>query len=187
MISPKTMTMCILLAFMAILWGRVLLKGKNAPASANAQEALESQQQMLSATQSTARLEIEPVELPVLAGRHDTLSHDMFRIENGTAFGLQARGVVEIDVSGESPESANRAKLERIAQRLVLEAVVQDAQGQPFQAFIDGKILSVGSTLTVKEGPDPYVLTLDKINEKEVLFSWNKISVVIKMAETFEL
>ena len=68
----------------------------------------------------------------------------------------------------------------------MLEAVIQDADSKPFQAFVDDKILSVGSTLTVKEGPDQYVLMLEEISEKEVLFSWNEMSVVLKMAETFE-
>jgi hypothetical protein len=80
----------------------------------------------------------------------------------------------------------HRSRLERIAGRLKLEAVICDAQNRPFQAFVDDKILSVGSTLTVQEGPDQYVLMLEEISQKEVSFSWNEMSVVLKMAETFE-
>ncbi|MHC5161823.1 MAG: hypothetical protein ACYSO4_01685, partial [Planctomycetota bacterium] len=60
------------------------------------------------------------------------------------------------------------------------------ARNQPHQAYVDDKILSVGSTLTVQEGTEKYVLTVEKISKKEVTFSWNEMSVVLKMAETFE-
>ena len=88
--------------------------------------------------------------------------------------------------AGDSSELTHRSRLERIAGRLKLEAVICDAEDRPFQAFVEDKILSVGSTLTVQEGPDQYVLMLEQISEKEVLFSWNEMSVVLKMAETFE-
>lgn len=187
-ISPKMMAMFILLAVMGILWGRVLLQGRKGPEKANAQESMELQQ-MLAESQSAESLEIERVILPQIEGRHDTLSHGMFQTENWEAFNVNSSdgGDVQIDGSNNSIGVAHQQRLERLAQKLVLEAVVQDSQGRPYQAFIDGKILSVGSTLTVKEGPDQYVLTLDEISEKEVTFLWKEISVVLKMGETFEL
>ncbi len=97
-----------------------------------------------------------------------------------------ANGGVKSGAAGDSAELAHRASLERIAGRLTLEAVICDAQNRPFKVFVDDKILSVGSTLTVKEGPEQYVLMLEEISEKEVSFSWNEMSVVLKMAETFE-
>jgi hypothetical protein len=184
------MVMCVLLAFMVILWGRVLLKGKSSPASAAAQEASDAQQ-LLRAAQSESQVDIKEIALPELAGRNDTLSHDMFRTENWAAFGLAEsndtqKGAAQVGAAGDSTQMAHQTRLEKIAQRLVLEAVIQDDQGRPWKAFVEDKILSVGSTLTVKEGPDQYVLTLDEISENQVSFSWNKLSVVLEMAETFE-
>ncbi len=185
-ISPKVMAMVVLLAVMAILWGRVLLKGTGDPAAANAQDQASIQEIV-----PDLPLQIEAVELPVLPGRNDRVSNDLFSAENWTAFGLNQNsntpnGGVKIGVTGDSVELAHRSSLARIAGRLKLEAVICDAQNRPFQAFVDDKILSVGSTLTVKEGPDQFVLMLEKISEKEVVFSWNEMSVVLKMAETFE-
>ena len=189
-ISPKVMAMIVLLAVMGILWGRVLLKGKGGPAAANAQDQTSSQE-TVSDTLSADGVQIEAVELPVLPGRNDIISNDMFSSENWTAFGLNqnpntTNGGVKVGAAGDTVELKHRAALERIAGRLKLEAVICDAQNRPFQAFIDDKILSVGSTLTVQEGPDQYVLMLEEISEKEVMFSWNEMSVVLKMAETFE-
>jgi hypothetical protein len=188
-ISPKTMAMIVLLAVMGILWGRVLLSGKEGPAVANAQDAAVIQP-MTQTAQSDGALTLKAVALPHVPGRNDTMSHDPFSADRWTAFGLEGsqnndRSDVRVD-SAEDAEKMHQSRLEKIAQRLTLEAVIQDADGNPFQAFVDDKILSVGSTLTVKEGPDQYELTLEKISEKKVSFTWNKISVVLKMAETFE-
>jgi hypothetical protein len=188
-ISPKMMAMVVLLVVMAILWGRVLLKGTGGPAAANAQDQ-ESIQDTISDMASKA-VEIEAVELPMLLGRNDRVSNNLFSSENWTAFELNhnqddSKGGVKVDGTGHATELTHRSRLERIAGRLKLEAVICDAQNRPFQAFVDDKILSVGSTLTVQEGPDQYVLMLEEINEKEVSFSWNEMSVVLKMAETFE-
>ena len=188
-ISPKMMAMVVLLVVMAILWGRVLLKGTGGPAAANAQDQ-ESIQDTISDMASKA-VEIKAVELPVLPGRNDRVSNNLFSSENWTAFELNhnqddSKGGVKVDGTGHATELTHRSRLERIAGRLKLEAVICDAQNRPFQAFVDDKILSVGSTLTVQEGPDQYVLMLEEINEKEVSFSWNEMSVVLKMAETIE-
>ena len=188
-ISPKMMAMVVLLVVMAILWGRVLLKGTGGPAAANAQDQ-ESIQDTISDMASKA-VEIEAVELPMLPGRNDRVSNNLFSSENWTAFELNhnqddSKGGVKVDGTGHATELTHRSRLERIAGRLKLEAVICDAQNRPFQAFVEDKILSVGSTLTVQEGPDQYVLMLEEISKKEVSFSWNEMSVVLKMAETFE-
>jgi hypothetical protein len=188
-ISPKMMAMVVLLVVMAILWGRVLLKGTGGPAAANAQDQ-EYIQDTISDMASKA-LEIKAVELPMLPGRNDRVSNNLFSSENWTAFELNhnqddSKGGVKVDGTGHATELTHRSRLERIAGRLKLEAVICDAQNRPFQAFVDDKILSVGSTLTVQEGPDQYVLMLEEISQKEVSFSWNEMSVVLKMAETFE-
>jgi len=188
-ISPKTMTMIVLVSVMAILWGRVLLKGSDGPASAKAQDQ-EDVQDIIAET-SGEPVQIQAVELPVLPGRNDRISNDLFTSQNWTAFDLAgnqtaANGGVKVDTENNSVELEHRTRLERIAERLKLEAVICDAQNRPHQAFVDDKILSVGSTLTVKEGPDQYELVLKKISDKEVTFSWNEMSIVLKMVETFE-
>lgn len=189
-LSPKTMVMIVLVSVMAILWGRVLLRGKSGPESVQAQEKDPLQQQLTQA-QSAPAVEIEPVSLPQWPGRNDALSRNFFSEEHlmPTGSGGSANsqsGDVEINTSDESIEHAHRLKLEQIAKRLLLEAVIEDAEGHPIRAFVEGKILSVGSVLTVQEGPNRYELTVEQINEKEIVFSWNSVSVVLKMPETFE-
>lgn len=190
-ISPKVMIMVALLAVMAILWGRVLLKGQGGPAAANAQDQT-TPQPIPSADASDRYVEIEPVQLSIVPGRHDHISNDIFAGDNWTAFGLNKNanvknGGIKVNETADPDELVHRASLGRIAERLTLEAVICDSQNRPFQAFVEDKILTVGATLTVQEGPDQFELKLEKINEKDVVFSWNGISVMLKMAETFEL
>ena len=186
-ISPKVMMMTVLLVVMGILWSRVLLQGAAGPAAANAQDQINTQDAALNTAANS--VEILPVRLPVLPGRNDRITNDLFGSKNWTAFEINSNvsnNGVKIGAQNDSIRLKYQAGLERIADRLKLEAVICNAHNQPFQAFVDGKILSVGSALTVQEGPDQYVLTLEKISKKEVVFSWNEMSVVLKLAETFE-
>ena len=186
-INPKVMTMVVLLMLMGILWGRVLLQGTAGPAAAHAQDQQDAQDAALNTASNG--VEIQPVRLPVLPGRNDRVTNDLFGSKNWTAFEINQNAVgngVKVGTQNDSIRLEHRAGLKRIADRLKLEAVICDEQNRPSQAFVDGKILSVGSTLTVQEGPDQYGLTLEKISVNEVVFSWNEMSVVLKLAETFE-
>lgn len=184
-VSPKTIAMVALLGVMGILWGRVLLKDGPEKAAAGQVESSLAQQGIQS--EQPVSLEIESIELPQISGRNDCLTNNFFVANDWNALRLNGNVNNEINTSDDSIERALKLKLEQISKRLTLEAVIKDGGGTPHQAFIDGKILSVGNTLTVQEGPDQYVLTLKNISENEVTFSWNKVSVVLKIPETYEL
>ncbi|MCI0498223.1 MAG: hypothetical protein L0Y36_00880 [Planctomycetales bacterium] len=183
-ISPKVMVMTVLIAVMGILWGRVLLRGKSGPAAAGAQETAAVQPDIQS-TPVSAGIRISPVALPNRPGRNDILSKDVFSGATWTAFDFYqssgSRG--SVTPNGGSAGTGDQSKLERIAARMTLEAVIKGDNGTPCRVFVNGKILTVGSTLTVKEGPDQYVLIVTDIKENKVEFSWNTVSVVLKMAE----
>jgi hypothetical protein len=194
-ISPKTMVAAVLMTLMAILWGRVLLKGSGGPASAKAAEA-QTQADLAAAAEATqaqsASVRIERVQLPVLPGRNDVITHNPFGAESWKAFTFHEvpkPEVVEVKpvvVVENTEEKRHRENMKRIAGRLNLEGVIRDASDVPFQAFVDGKILSVGSVLTVQEGPEEYELILVTIEEKEVLFIWNDLTVTLKLTGMVE-
>ena len=187
-LSPKTMAMIILLMVMGILWGRVLLQGKSGPAQAEASEADALQQATMSA--ESQPLEVQPVPLPELPGRNDRLSCNFFSSKNWQGFGgrksEQEKNDYTIDDSNESIEKTQQLKLEQVVKGLAIEAIIEGTDDKPFQAFVDGKILSVGDTLTVQEGPDQYVLMVEKISKEEVVFTWKQVSVVLKIPKSFE-
>jgi hypothetical protein len=180
--SGKTIAAVVLIAFMVLLWGRVLLKGKNAPAAAEAQE---SQQIEQAAMQAGRPVKLLPVKLTVVKGRHDVLTGDMFSTGHWTAFDL-GNGTASVSATESTLEQRHQANLEKIAAGLKLEAVIRDADGKPYQVFVNDEILTVGSVLTAKEGPDYYELVLKAISENEAMFIWNKTSITLKMTEMVE-
>jgi hypothetical protein len=178
-ISGKNLAAVALISVMAILWGRVLLSGKSGPAAAAAQE-LNTPETVK--TPPAAPLRMSPVELDRLQGRHDTLSGDMFCNDFWSAFKADEK-LLETPALEQTQEDRHRANLEKIVRAFKLEAIIRDADGMPSQAFVNDKILTVGSVLTVKEGPEQYALVLMKISDNEVLFDWNDIAVTKKMTE----
>ncbi len=185
-LNGKTLAATVLVVLMAVLWGRVLLKGKGGPAEADAGQA--SQPQTAQPTVSPAG--IEPVVLDVLKGRHDALTCDMFSTANWIAFNLTEKQEVpsnaEVSSQEDNLEKRHQLNLEKMAKTLKLEAVIHNADGIPYQVFVNDAILTVGSVLTVKEGPDQYELSLREIEENEALFVWDKFSITLKMTETVE-
>ena len=110
-ISPKVMAMTVLLVLMGILWGRVLLKGIGGPAAANAQDD-PSVQDIVSDSASDG-VRIEAVQLPMLPGRNDRISNNVFSSENWAAFELNqnqntSNGGVKVGGAGDSARSEER-------------------------------------------------------------------------------
>lgn len=183
-VNGKTFAAVVLFTIMGLLWARVLLKGRSGPDTAAAQ----AQQQMEQTTAQAAEpVKLIPVKLPVLEGRHDVLAADMFSAQRCRLFG---NGTEDDNGLATVPKNSGKLKLqanlEKIADTLKLEAVVHNTEGTPFQVFVNDTILTVGSVLTVKEGPQEYELVLKTISENEAVFVWREFTVTVSMAEPVE-
>ncbi len=190
-LSGKTIAAVVLLSLMALLWGRVLLRGKGGPATANAQDLSELQLQEQQEINVPAPVKFQPVTLAFLKGRHDVLTGDMFSTTNWKAFDFNEKEdevVSEAEVSSEKDnlEKRHQLNLNKIAKTLALGAVIHGSDDKPAQVFVNDIVLAVGSVLTVKEGPDQYELSLKEIKENEALFTWNKFSITLKITEMVE-
>ncbi|MHC4551610.1 MAG: hypothetical protein ACYSUT_02425 [Planctomycetota bacterium] len=193
-VSPKTMAAITLVTLMAILWGRVLLKGKTGPQNASAAQQQQSVDEQAQLTQSTeTAVQIVSVPLEVLPGRHDRLTNNLFSAENWKAYEFHEKepeAVVEVEVQAPKIDPAeqlrkkHQANLDKIAATLTLEAVILDADEKPSKAFVNNKVLSVGTVLTEQEGPETYELTLTELTKKEALFTWNEFSLVLRITQT---
>lgn len=192
-ISPKTFAAVALVSLMLLLWGRVLLTGKNGPSAAKASQPQTAAEAQAALPDTPAPLEVVAVTLPVISGRHDRLAGNPFSADRWTAYAFyekEAEPAVEV-VKPVTPEidpaeqarRRHQADLDKIAQRLCLEAVIQDADGNPSKAYVNNKVLSVGTVLTVQEGPETYALTLTELSHKEASFTWNEFSVVLKITQ----
>ena len=186
--NGKTIAAIVLVAVMALLWGRVLLKGKGGPATANAQGLQQQQLPGQQANQPTVHPDrVVTMKLDVLEGRHDVLTSNIFSGANWKEFDLEGNEAsVDVSVVENNLEEKHQANLESLAKRLKLEAVIQGTDGKPYQVFVGDTILTVGSVLTVKEGSEQYELVLQEVKENEALFVWNETSITLKMTETVE-
>lgn len=187
-ISPKTMAAVVLMSAMVILWGRVLLRGKGGPETAGAQE-IESRQSEIAAAETNvpAAVQISPVQLPFVAGRHDKLSADMFATDRWMAFDFSGdlrSKTVQVEADGQTEQKAHLANLDTLAGELKLEAVIEGADGM--QAFIDGKILTAGQSLTVRRQSQVYELVLTELDAQHAVLKWGTYSIRLKITESQE-
>ena len=184
-VNTKTVVAVVLMSVMAILWGRVLLTGKSGPAAASAQPS-QPLQEPAAAPAASETLVAEP--LKVLPGRHDRLAGDMFSAGRCETLNVHQPepDAAQTPVAGNTLEQKHQANLNKLARTLKLEAVIRGADTKPTQVFVNDEILTVGSVLTVKEGPEHYELELKRIHENEAVFTWKGTSITLKMAQMDE-
>ncbi len=181
-VSPKMIVAAVLLTLMAALWLRVFLRGRGGPARAGAQ-TISNPISALKNDTTEKTIHLQPVSLPVIAGRHDRLQGNPFVMDRSRW--IRPDGATDLQPSGKSGADGlvqkDQANLQRISQRLVLQAVVRDPDGVPIKACVNGTVLFKGSTFIAKENGEQYDLSVKEINATEVRLSWQVYDLTIKM------
>ena len=179
--KKKAVLAACLVAVMAFMWIRLLRK--DAPQSAQANPTMQ-QTSASSQGQPATPSKISFVELPKVPGRHDVIARDFFApgdwwksikgIEGQNRTGAEEVRVVSA--------KGDREVINLLGARLNLEAIVKD----PLQAFINGKLLSVGDKLLIREG----VRTLDcevvQIEQNQVAIRCGQSQVTLKLSQVVE-
>lgn len=177
----KTVVAVGLIAIMAFMWLRVLLNNRASSNEAKAATARADAETKAARQQEQPEVKISFVPLPVVPGRNDVLTHDIF-----TAAGWKAFPAGTGPGSG-APRavSANDSEyISKIAETITLDAVIS---GQNPEAFIGSKLVSVGSKLPVNYNDRIYEFTVTEIHETKVVLRWNDFAVDIKMSQSNEL
>jgi hypothetical protein len=180
--KKKAVLAACLVAVMAFMWIRLLRK--DAPQSAQANATMQ-QTSASSQGQPASPPKISFVELPKVPGRHDVIARDFFapgdwwKSIKGTE-GQNRTGTEEVRVVS---AKGDREVINLLAARLNLEAIVKDKN---LQAFINGKLLSVGDRLLIREG----VRTLDcevvQIEQNQVAIRCGQSQVTLKLSQVVE-
>ncbi|MCJ7676000.1 MAG: hypothetical protein MUO33_12740 [Sedimentisphaerales bacterium] len=180
--KKKAVLAACLVAVMAFMWIRLLRK--DAPQSAQANPTMQ-QTSASSQGQPATPSKISFVELPKVPGRHDVIARDFFApgdwwksikgIEGQNRTGAEEVRVVSA--------KGDREVINLLGARLNLEAIVKDKN---LQAFINGKLLSVGDKLLIREG----VRTLDcevvQIEQNQVTIRCGQSQVTLKLSQVVE-
>lgn len=180
--KKKTVTALCLIALMVFMWARVLAT-KTPEAAAAAPRREDAAQDILGAD---LELNISFIELPKVAGRNDVITRDFFTVDDWRDFvrdgeGGSLAGSEEVNVVS---KDGNEEVLRRIAEKLKLEAIGLD--GNP-QAFINGKLLSVGDKLLVRDGGKTYEYEVVSIEENAVLIKCGEAEITLKLTKVIEV
>jgi hypothetical protein len=177
--KKKTVTALCLIALMIFMWAKVFLKKTPVPAAAS-QRQENVDKDVLG---SNVELKISFIELPKIPGRNDVLTRDFFAADGWRNFIRNEKnpGNKEVNVF---PKDGNEEVVRRVAEKLNLEAIGLD--GNP-QAFINGKLLSVGDKLLVRDGGNKYECEVVGIEENVVVIKCLEAEITLKLTKVIEV
>lgn len=184
--KPKVIIAVVLITIMTLMWVRVLVRSKSdaKAAQSKADSALVNSYAGKQNKQPEIRLSY--IELPVVKGRNDCLTRDIFRSQNWKAFS----SVTDPDpATGENTtESTNRydiykTRIRQIAKTMALDLISIGRDGRTSQALIENKLVSVGSKVAVKYNKQTYEFVVTEIKQNKVVLKWENFSITLTMAQ----
>lgn len=179
--KKKTGIAVCLIAVMAVMWGKVLMKkGPQTAAAGSAMQQTDVEKQLDEA------MKITYVELPEVAGRDDLISRDFFSSHGWEDFKSDDQEEVAGGIENEGgiyPIDDIKEVAAVVAEHVRLQAIVM---GQKPQAFINGRLISQGGKLVVKDGDEMYECEVLEIRENSVSVRCREINVELKLIETAE-
>ncbi len=179
--KKKTVTALCLIALMVFMWARVL--SRETPEAAAA--ALRREDVATDILGADLELNIFFIELPKVAGRNDVLTRDFFAADGWRNFIRNEKnpGNKEVNVFS---KDGNEEIVRRVAEKLKLEAIAIGSYGNP-QAFINGKLLSVGDKLLVRNGGNKYECEVVGIEENVVVIKCLEAEITLKLTKVIEV
>jgi len=177
----KVVLAACLIGVMAFMWVRVLRK--DGPAAAGANSLLP---QVGSENQAAPPSKVSFVELPKVAGRHDVIARDFFASGDWwkSVKGIQGQDSLGTDQVKLVSSRGDQEVIDLLAAKLKLGAVVRDRK---LQAFINGKLLSVGDKLLVREGVRTLECEVVQIEENQVAIRCGQAEVTLKLKQIVEV
>ncbi len=181
--KKKSVTALCLVAVMALMWVRVLLR--RTPQTAEATSVTE---EIDVEYKANTKLRISFIELPEVAGRNDVITRDFFasdgwqdsvdgQVEN--LAGTEEANIPQPLSSGSSRSYEGRGS-RLTGAGLKLEAI---GLGENPQAFINDKLLSVGDKLLVGDGIDRYEFEVVKIKRNTVILRCRQAEITLKLTQ----
>ena len=177
---PKVIMAVALVSIMGFMWFKVLI-GHGAQKNEAAAAALNTAAQQAAQQQQERRVKISLHPLPVVPGRNDLLTNDIFTAGRWKAFLSDSRAA-----NGTFTQKVDRDDadyIDKIAESITLEAVIA---GPSPEAFIQGRLVSGGHKLPVRYNDRIYQFTVTEIHETKVVLKWNDFAVDVKMSQLNE-
>jgi hypothetical protein len=176
--GPKTAVAGVLILILLFMWIRVFVGHRPAAATGAPQS------QPAEAAKPPVR--ITRIELPRIAGRHDSLQEDFFIRHDHTDARRNPAGRdtgTDEEVSVTSSRIAQEV-IQRVARTLKLEAVLWSEDPR---AFINDQLLRVGGKLIVKDGPVFLEFEVLRIHVNSVLVECGGLQLTLELAQFLEV
>lgn len=184
----------ILVTTMAFMWARLLFSGKGGgPAAASGAgtavasgTGLDPRANAQADAKAPARL--TRVDLPVIAGRHDRLARDFFTTTNWKAFQSLEGGpsrAAPVDPAAQQDLTDHDVRI--IEQNLQLDGIIAEQNRNGRQAFINGRLASVGSEITVEYKSLSLKLKVLEIQKNNVILGLEKFTLNVAMPQADSL
>ena len=177
---PKVLMATVLVTVMAFMWIKVLA-GNRAQKNEAVAAVAGSAAQQTGDRQQKPQVKITLHPLPVVQGRNDILTHNVFTAGRWKEFpsgGRIAGGNVNLEI-----DRKDAGYIDKVAETIILEAVIK---GPRPEAFIQGKLVSVGDKLPVRYNDRIYLFDVVRIYETKVVLKWNDFTVDVKMSQLSE-
>jgi hypothetical protein len=115
------------------------------------------------------------VEMPSVKGRNDVLTRNFFAVNAADEGNAGMGGKTSLISRREFEKIGNR-----ILDKIKLEAI---SLGRNSQAFINGKILTVGDKAVVRDGDKKYEFEIVGIEEERVFIRCGEVKITLKLTE----
>ena len=177
----KLIIAAVLVTIMAFMWLRLLLFNKSPDTAAGGAAVATINTQDKEKTTKPSP-ELTYIELPFVPGRHDVLRNDVFRPGNWQAFktgdDTQKSGSGGIN---RDKDTLTAEDMRRIDSLITLDAIIAEGGGQAWEAFINGKLVSVGSKVAVEYNKRSVELTVTEIYRNKVVLRVGEFTLSVKM------
>jgi hypothetical protein len=175
-ISRKAVIAIGLIIVMLFMWIRLFMSGESGPDKASG-GSISPVPLSVFGPSDTA---LTRIELPIVAGRNDDISNEMFT-KDGWDGSEGKKVTVETNSGADLDLKSQETRIRELAGSLHLGAIIEGGDVKGYEAFIDGELISVGSKLPVSQEGRTYEFTVVNVLKDRVILKWKEFTIAIKM------
>ncbi len=182
--KSKLIIAAVLITIMAFMWLRLLVFNKSPDTAAGGTPPGSVDTQTRNNTTKPAP-ELAYIELPFVPGRHDLLANNIFRAGTWQAFKTvdDTQNTGSGGPDGKS-SALTAADIRKITASITLDGIIAEQGSRMPEAFINGKLVSVGSKVAVEFNKRSFELTVTEIHRNKVVLRVGEQEVNVMMLQT---
>jgi len=180
--KSKLIIAAVLITVMAFMWLRLLVFNKTPDTAAGGTLGVPAGTQAHSTTAKPVH-ELTYRELPFVPGRHDVLANDIFRSRTWQVFGAvdDTQNTVGPDVD---EHALTASDIRNITGLVALDGIIAEQGTRAPEAFVNGKLVSVGSKVAVEYNKRSFELTVTEIHRNKVVLRVGEQEIDVMIVQT---